>query len=115
MVNYTKYKPLYKKFIRLRKNVQNRTKLNLGLLKKKKWNPLNNYLRRLSRRRKKNFRLYNLDSYHIRRYGSFFKKKFLLDLLSKQRLSLFYGNLTTFYLKKLISSCSNYSLKEKKN
>jgi len=76
MVNYTKYKPLYKKFIRLRKNVQNRTKLNLGLLKKKKWNLLNNYLRRLGRRRKKNFRLYNLDSYHIKKYGSFFKKNF---------------------------------------
>ena len=31
----SRYKPLYKKFIRLRKNVQNRQKLNKGLLKKK--------------------------------------------------------------------------------
>ena len=31
----SRYKPIYKKFIRIRKNVQNKKKLTLGFLKKK--------------------------------------------------------------------------------
>lgn len=32
----SRYKPLYKKFIRLRKNIQNKKKVTLGFFKKKK-------------------------------------------------------------------------------
>lgn len=32
----SRYKPVYKKFIRLRKNVQNKKKVSLGFFKKKK-------------------------------------------------------------------------------
>ena len=34
--NKSRYKPFYKKFIRLRKNVQNKKKVSLGFFKKKK-------------------------------------------------------------------------------
>lgn len=109
----SRYKPLYKKFIRLRKNVQNRQKLNKGLLKKKKWDNLNTFLSRLIRRRKKNFRTYDLTCYPIQRYGTSFKRKFLLNLLIKQRLSMFYGILSDHYLKCLIKTCKNTCLKKK--
>jgi len=99
-----RYKPLYKKFIRLRKNVQNRKKVTMGAFKKKKWDNLNVFLNRLKYRRKKNFRVYDLTRYHIQRYGTSSKRKFLFNLLIKQRLSLFYGLLKDSYFKMLLKT-----------
>ena len=102
--NKSRYKPLYKKFIRLRKNVQNKKKLNLRLLRKKKWRLLNIFLKRQSRKRKKNFRSYNINSFSIRKYGASLRRKFLFNLLNKQRISLFYGSIKNSSLKKLVVS-----------
>ena len=109
--NKSRYKPLYKKFIRLRKNVQNKKKLNLRLLRKKKWRLLNIFLKRQSRKRKKNFRSYNINSFSIRKYGASLRRKFLFNLLNKQRISLFYGSIKNSSLKKLVVSLK---LKKKK-
>lgn len=115
MLNKTKsrYKPIYKKFIRIRKNVQNKKKLTLGFLKKKKWKNLNKFLRRQTLRRKKNFRVYDLTNYHIRKYGSKFKRNFLMNLLNKQGFSLFYGSMKNKYLKKIVSILKTKSSKKK--
>jgi ribosomal protein S4 len=106
--NYTRYKPLYKKFIRLRKNVQYRKKLIRYSLKSKKWSKLTSYLKRLRLRREKNFIIYDLTRHHLRRYGNYFNKKFLLNLLNKQRLSLFYGFLADYYVKGLVRNSIKY-------
>ena len=97
----SRYKPLYKKFIRLRKNIQNKKKVTLGFFKKKKWKNLNKFLKRQTLRRKKNFRIYDLTNFHIRKHGSKFKRRFLMNLLNKQGFSLFYGSLKNKHLKKI--------------
>ena len=97
-----RYKPLYKKFIRLRKNIQNKEKINKTNFSKKKWINLINFLNKQLNRRKKKFRVYDLNSYYVKKYGNIFKKKFLLHILNKQSFSLFYGHLKNSYFKKLI-------------
>ena len=106
MFKNSRYKPLYKKFVRLRKNVQNRRKLLSGF-NKKKWQNLITFLKILSKRRKKNFRSYDQSSFFLPRYVNSYKKNFLNRLLAKQRLSLFYGSLQDYKLKRIVTSSKN--------
>ena len=110
----SRYKPVYKKFIRLRKNVQNKKKVSLGFFKKKKWKNLNKFLRRQTYRRKKKFRAYDLTNYHIKKYGSKFKRSFLMNLLNKQGFSLFYGSIKNKHIKKLVFRARKTSIQKKK-
>ena len=87
-------KPLYKKFLTLRKNVQQRQKLLS--FKNKKWQKFQQNL--LLFKKKK---LYDPTSYFISTFLTFHSKKFKNNLHNKQKLSLFYGNLRKNYLKKL--------------
>lgn len=96
-----RYKPLYKKFVRLRKNVQNRKKLLYGL-KKKKWNPLVLFLKNKIKRRKQNFVSYDQSNHVLNKYISFYKKNYLNKLLNKKRFCLFFGGLTLKTLQKLV-------------
>ena len=114
--NKSRYKPLYKKFIRLRKNIQNRKKL-LTNFEKKKWENLIGFLRTASQRRKKNFGSYDHFRFFIPKYGNSFKRKFLNDLLVKQRFSLFYGKLQNKKIKSIVKKSktnikSNLSAKD---
>lgn len=97
-------KPLYKKFLPLRKNVQNRQKLTK--FKKQKWQK---FQQLISKFRKKKF--YDPISYFLFNFKNFFSRKFKYNLQNKQRLNIFYGGLRKKYLKNLVSS----SLKEFKN
>ena len=115
MVSKSRYKPVYKKFIRLRKNVQNKKKVSLGFLKKKKWDSLNKFLRIQTLRRKKNYRTYDLTNYFIRKFGSKFKRSFLMNLLNKQGFTLFYGNLKNKHVRKIIQVAKKISEKNKIN
>jgi len=123
-----RYKPLYKQFIRLRKNVQNRRILrtksakffSMGNLdygqstsitkfKKRKWEKFNNDLKKVFKYRKKKFQIYDhFKFYHIQRFSNYFKKKFSNRINVKKNLSLFYGGLLKKYFKKQI----NFSLKK---
>ena len=94
-------KPLYKKFLLLRKNIQNRDKLLR--FNKKKWQNLQRLLSKFSKKK-----LYDPTSYFLFNFKNFFNKKFKYNLHNKQRLSLFYGRLRKSNLKKLVKS----SLKE---
>ena len=88
-------KPLYKKFLPLKKNIQNPNKfLNL---KKKKWQKFRSWLLKF---KKKKF--YDPTSYLLFNFKNFFSRKFKNNLLNKQRLSLFYGTLRKSYLKKIV-------------
>jgi len=93
-------KPLNKKFLPLKKNIQNRNKL-LNL-KKKKWQSLQGWLFKF---KKKKF--YDPVSYLLFNFKDFFSRKFKNNLLNKQRLSLFYGKLRKSYLKKIVKSTLN--------
>lgn len=112
----SRYRPLYKKFIRLRKNIQNRKKL-LTNFEKKKWENLIGFLRTASQRRKKNFGSYDHSRFFIPKHGNSFKRKFLNDLLVKQRFSLFYGKLQNKKIKSIVKKSkssvkSNLSAKD---
>jgi len=88
-------KPLYKKFLPLRKDIQSRDKLLR--FKKRKWQK---FQRLLSKLKKKNF--YDPTSYFLFNFKNFFSRKFKYNLQNKQRLSLYYGKLRKGYLKKLV-------------
>lgn len=90
------YKPLYKKFIRLRKNVQNRNKLYK--FKKIKWQ---NFLKQIINLKKKKLRVYDHTIYYKPKFGSNFKNKFRFHLFAKQSLKLFYGSLAEKNLDKI--------------
>lgn len=94
-----RYKPLYKKFLRLKKNIQNRKKLLR--FKKKKWQVLR--LSMLKHERNLNYlKFTDSTQYFLSNFNTFFSNKFLYNLLNKQRLSLYYGGLRRRYLKKLV-------------
>ena len=99
-----RYGPLYKKFIRLRKNVQYRNKLlkNKITFNKQKWKNLIIFLKRRSqiRKGKGQFNLYDHTKSYIPRFGSSFKRKFKENLMLKQKFSLFYGHLPEKLLKR---------------
>lgn len=97
-----KKKPFYKQFLRLKTNVQNRSKLNS--LKKKKWltfqKYLNNSLKFFKRYKfKDQFRLF-VNRFASR--GNSFKKKYKNNLHERKLFILFYGTLKKNYLKKNI-------------
>lgn len=88
-------KPLYKKFLSLRKNIQNRPKLLR--FKNKKWQKFQQLISRFKRKK-----FHDPTSYFLTNFKNFFSKKFKYNLQNKQRLSLFYGNLRKSYLKKIV-------------
>ena len=90
-------KPLYKRLLPLRKNVQNRDKLLK--FNKKKWQK---FQRLISRLKKKKF--YDPTTYFLSNFKNFFSRKFKYNLQNKQRLSLYYGKLRKSYLRKLVKS-----------
>jgi ribosomal protein S4 len=94
-----RYKPLYKKFLRLKKNIQNRKKLLR--FKKKKWQVLRYSI--LKYKKKLNYLKFNDSSqYFLSNFNTFFSNRFLYNLLNKQRLSLYYGGLGKNYLKRMV-------------
>ena len=89
------YRPLYKKFLPLKKNVQNNDKiLKFNKLKWQKFQQLT-----LKKRKKK---FYNPVCYFLSNFKNFFSKKFKYNLHNKQRLSLYYGGLRKSYLKRIV-------------
>lgn len=87
--------PLYKKFLSLKKNIQNRDKFLK--FRKKKWKRFQHLTTRFKR---KNF--FDPISYPLFNFKNFFSKKFKYNLQNKQRLSFFYGKLRKSFLKKIV-------------
>lgn len=94
-----RYKPFYKQFLRIRKNVQNRPKLLK--FKKQKWERLQDF----TRKQLKFYRRYKLkDQYKLKvqkfaSRGNSFQKKFRNNLNERKLFNLFYGGLKKKYLK----------------
>jgi len=113
----TRYKPLYKKFIKLKANVQNRNKI--FKFKKQKWQTFIFHLNKASKYYNR-FKPYDQNRLQTPRFasrGNSFKKKFLNTLFSKKKFNLFYGGLNRKYLKKKIKLIvtKNQTKKEFKN
>lgn len=104
-------RPLYKQLVKLRENVQNRTKLLR--FKRKKWESLKQYYIKKLKRYKK-FKPQDQTKYVITKFpnkGTSYKKRFKNKLNASRRLRLFYGGLTKRELKKQIK---NYMSKKNK-
>lgn len=100
MVLKKRYKPFYKQFLRLRKNIQNRSKLLK--FKKQKWarfqQYLNNQLKFFRRFKVKDQFQLSISKFASR--GNSFQKMFKNNLHERKTFSLFYGGLKKRYLKK---------------
>ena len=98
-----RYKPFFKQFLRLRKNVQNNPKL--FKFKKKKWVKFQEY----SQKQLRFYRRYKLKDQYLllaskfASRGNSFQKKFRNNLQERKRFTLFYGGLKRKYLKKYIN------------
>lgn len=102
MVQNKRHKPFYKQFLRLRKNVQNRSKL--FKFKKQKWIKFQQYSKnqlKFYRRFKVKDQFQSSASKFASR-GNSFQKKFRNNLYERKTFSLFYGKLKKKYLKKHI-------------
>jgi small subunit ribosomal protein S4 len=104
-----RYKPVYKKFVSLRKNIQNRSKILK--FKKRKWQFLISQIKRLSKTRKNNcyYKFYDQSVYKIVRYNNFFTKNYKQNLMVRKSFNLFYGNLSKKLLKKCVSEAVSHS------
>ena len=110
-----RYKPLYKKFESLKKNVQNRQKLLS--FKKKKWQKLIFYITKESKIKKVNcfYKFFDQKSYYMPKYNNLFTKKFKQDIQKKKEFNLFYGGLNKKYLNNIVQkSVKNSSLASQK-
>jgi ribosomal protein S4 len=100
----TKFKPLYKKFFKLKENVQNRQKL-LNF-KKKKWEIIiKKYKHSLKWYRQ--FKPKNQNQYIVSKFsnrGTSYKQRYRDSLLTLKKLELFYGGFVKKVIKKQVSN-----------
>lgn len=109
-----RFKPLYKQFINLHENVQNRQKILQ--FKKQKWNKFINYIKYKSKKYKK-FKPFNQTQYivsrHPNKWNSYKKGTYKNILQSYKKFKLTYGNLSKKKIKNSI--IQTFKIKNKKN
>ena len=105
----TRYKPLYKKFVGLRKVLQKSKKIST--FKKRKWQFLVLQAKRLSKIRKYNsyYKFYDQNSYIIQKFKSFFSNSYRQNLQVKKGFSIYYGKLGQDYLKQVCKKANSKS------
>ena len=104
-----RYKPLYKKFIRLRVDPLNNDKITK--FKKNKWKKFLTYLK-IKNGYPKIFKPFNHYSYNVSKFasqGNSLKKKFRNDLIDRKSFNYFYGNLNRKYLKNCAKQIYRYN------
>ncbi len=109
----TKYKPLFKKFLAVRNNIQNKKKLLK--LKKKKWEILKNQYEKKLRFFKK-FKGFNQNGYSVIKFpkkGNSYKKRYRNTMTAVKIFKLFYGNFLKKQLKVKINSTFKIHKKNK--
>lgn len=106
-------KLLYKKFVSLRKNIQNRSKLYN--FKRKKWQKLIFYLKKKQSNNKNFYAHYDNKVNFISKFGTTFKKRHKSNLQIKQKFNLFYGRLKKTYIKNIILNSGTSSFIYKQN
>lgn len=102
-----RYKPFYKQFLRLRKNIQDRPKL--FKFKRQKWQNIQRYSKNQLKFYKR-FKIKDQFQLSVPRFasrGNSFQKKFRNNLHERKLFSLFYGGVKRKYLKKHIIKSIN--------
>lgn len=106
------FKPLYKQFINLREDVQNRKKILQ--FRKQKWNQLINHIKRKNKRFRK-FKPQDQTQFIVSRYpnrGTSYKKsRHRNTLQTYKKFRLFYGDLSKKKVKKFVKE--SFKLKNK--
>ena len=100
--NKNRFKPIFKQFLKLRENVQNRQKVLK--FKKKKWKSFLKFYKAKLKNFKK-FKPLDHSKYFITKYGTrgtSYNKRFRDTLQAGKKIRLFYGNILKQYLKKKI-------------
>lgn len=103
----SRYKPFYKQFLRLRKNIQDRPKL--FKFKKQKWEKLQRYSKNQLKFYKR-FKIKDQFQLSVSKFaskGNSFQKKFRNNLYERKIFSLFYGGLKKKYIKTQILKSIN--------
>ena len=98
-----RHKPIYKKFVNLKSNVQNRQKL--FKFKKNKWKNLLFRLSLNSKFKKRNcyYKFYDQNSYVVLKFSNYFSRKYSENILDKRGFKLYYGGLSKKYLKNVVA------------
>lgn len=107
MVKKSIYKPFYKQFLRLKKNIQNRPKL--FKFKRQKWKKFQQYSKNQLKFYKR-FKVkdqFQLSASRFASRGNSFQKKFRDKLYERKAFSLFYGKLKKKYLKRHVIASFN--------
>lgn len=102
MKKNSRYKPFYKQFLRLRRNIQNRPKL--FKFKRQKWKKFQQYSKN-SLTPFKRFKIKDQFQFSASKFaskGNSFQRKFRDTLYEQKVFRLFYGSLKKKYLKKQI-------------
>lgn len=98
-----RYKPVYKKFVNLKSNVQNKQKLYK--FKKSKWKNLLFKLSLSSKTKKRNcyYKFCDQNLYFVSKFSNYFSKRYNENVLNKRSFLLFYGGLSKKYLKSIVN------------
>ena len=111
----SRFKPLYKQFVNLRENAQNRKKLLK--FKRKKWEKFIGYCNSKLKRYRK-FKLQDQLRYAVTEFANkwiSYKRRFKPILNSSRNFRLFYGNLSKNFVKKQIRQTFNKKINKTKN
>ena len=98
-----RYEPIFKQFLRLRKNIQNKSKLLY--FKKAKWKKFQNFLKNRSKFHKR-FRIADQSQFRVSRFvskGNSFRQAYRDKCLVYKTFKLFYGGFKKKYFKSRIN------------
>lgn len=106
---FNKYKPLFKKLIKIRKNVFHKTKFLK--FKKQKWIKFKRAATKLYSRFR-NYRIYDHNKHVLLRFTNYFKNKYRNKLNVRRSFNLFFGNFKEKYIKKVFKNINKKSIKK---
>lgn len=106
-----RHKPVYKKFVALNENVQNKQKL--FKFKKLKWKSLLLKLKQKSKYKKRNsyYKFYDPNCYYVSKFSNYFSRNYKSNVINKKSFNLYYGGLGKKYLKFYLRKSINKSNK----
>ena len=108
-IKKSKNKPIFKKFVFLKKILINSKKYLR--FKKKKWSALISQHKRLNIHKKRfcYYKFYDQTSYKVQKFNNYFSQSFKSNLIVRKGFNLYYGNLKKSYLKKVIKNLNKKS------
>ena len=98
-----RHKPLYKKFIGLKRNVQYRRKIFLFRFKNRKWKNFLSYYRKSIKNFRRRVAMFDhMKNVRMNFIKLSFKKRYSYNLITKKKINLFYGSIPKKKIKKYV-------------